>query len=139
MFHTNAADTSLGDAWLEPYRKDGHGTSVIITRSPLAESKKQEGMQKSTPVIKPIRTDTMRASQQGSYNHRHEGLYVRLQEAREKGIPIAEKRYGRTPVSPDVAIVQKLRRVTRKKSLEVWSQSSSAVEFDKKCTRCSYI
>lgn len=128
---TELADISLGDAWLEPYSKDGRGTSVIITRSPLAESIIQEGMQKSRLVIEPIRPDTMRASQQGSYNHRHEGLHVRLQEAREKGIPIAEKRYGRTPVSPDVAIVQKLRRVTRKKSLEVWSQSPSAVEFDK--------
>lgn len=29
-------------------------------------------------------------------------------------------------------MVQKLRRVTRKKSFEVWSQSLSAVEFDKK-------
>ena len=34
---TELADISLGDAWLEPYSKDGRGTSVIVTRSPLAE------------------------------------------------------------------------------------------------------
>lgn len=129
---TELADISLGDAWIEPYSKDGRGTSVIITRSPLAELIVQEGMQKSEIVIELISPDTMRASQQGSYNHRHEGLHIRLKEARKKGIPIAEKRYGKTPVSHDVAIVQKLRRVTRKKSLEVWRQVESAAEFDKK-------
>ena len=132
---TELADISLGDAWLEPYSKDGHGTSVIITRSPIAESIMQEGMQKSVVVIEPISSDTMRASQQGSYNHRHEGLYIRLKEARKKGIPIAEKRYGKYPVLPDIYVVQKLRRVARKKSLEVWRQVESAAEFDKKMKR----
>lgn len=128
---TELADISLGDAWLEPYSKDGRGTSVIITRSPLAESIIQEGMKKSELVIEAISADTMRASQQGSYNHRHEGLYVRVNEARKKGIPIAEKRYGKKPVSPDITVVQKLRRVTRKKSLEIWRHTLSASEFDK--------
>src|SRR5699024_6071886 len=77
-----------------------------------------------------ISPDTMRTSQQGSYNHRHEGLYVRLKEARAKGIPIVEKRYGKNPVLPDVFIVQVMRRITRKKSLEVWSNVGSSIDFD---------
>lgn len=113
---TELADISLGDAWLEPYSLDGSGTSVIVTRSPMAELIVQEGMEKSEIVIELISPDTMRASQQGSYNHRHEGLYVRLKEARAKGIPIAEKRYGKNPVLPDVFIVQVIRRLTRKKA-----------------------
>ena len=74
----------------------------------------------------------MRASQLGSYNHRHEGLYVRVSDARRKGISIPEKRYGKKAVSLEIVMVQKLRRITRKKSLEVWSQTKSAVVFDKK-------
>lgn len=128
---TELADISLGDAWLEPYSEDGRGTSVIITRSPLAESIIQEGIQNSSITVKPISPDTMRASQQGSYNHRHEGLYVRVNEARKKNIPLAEKRYGKNTVSLEVTIVQKLRRKTRKKSLEVWSQAKSSTNFDK--------
>src|SRR5690554_3395235 len=125
------ADIYLGDAWLEPYSKDGRGTSVIITRSPLAESIIQEGAKSSAIVIEPISPDTMRASQQGSYNHRHDGLYVRVKEAQAMGVAIPEKRYGKKPVTLDVALVQKLRRVTRRKSLEVWSQTQTATEFDK--------
>ena len=129
---TELADISLGDAWLEPYSLDGRGTNVIVTRSPMAELIVQEGMNKAEIVVESISPDTMRASQQGSYNHRHEGLYVRLKEARAKGVPIAEKRYGKKPVLPDAFIVQVIRRVARKRSLEVWSQVDSSFEFDKK-------
>ena len=129
---TELADISLGDAWLEPYSRDGHGTSVIITRSPLAESIIQEGIKKSELNVEAITPDTMRKSQQGSYNHRHEGLYVRLKEAKIKKVPIAPKRYGQKPVTPDVFLVQILRRITRKKSLEIWLKNPSALYFDKK-------
>lgn len=125
------ADISLSNAWLEPYSQDGRGTSVIITRSPLAESIIQEGANSSAIVIEPISPDTMRASQQGSYNHRHQGLYVRLKEAKKSGIHLAEKRYGKTAVPLDIALVQKLRRSTRKKSLDVWPHTQSAELFDK--------
>lgn len=128
---TELADISLGDAWLEPYSKDGRGTSVVVTRSPLAEEIIQDGIKSAAISIEPISPDTMRASQQGSYNHRHQGLYVRLKEAKKNGIPIAEKRYGKAAVPLDVALVQKLRRSTRKKSLDVWPHTQSADVFDK--------
>lgn len=128
---TELADISLGDAWLEPYSKDGRGTSVVVTRSPLAEKIIQDGIKSAAISIEPISPDTMRASQQGSYNHRHQGLYVRLKEAKKKGIPIAEKRYGKTAVPLDVALVQKLRRSSRKKSLDIWPRTQSADLFDK--------
>lgn len=128
---TELADISLGDAWLAPYLHDGHGTNLLITRSPMAEMIIRDGMNKSEITVEEISPDTMRASQRGSYNHRHEGLYVRLKEARRKGVDISEKRYGQTPVSLDVTVVQKIRRHTRKKSLELWLQTKSAVEFDR--------
>lgn len=132
---TELADVSLGDAWLEPYSRDGRGTSVIITRSQQAELIIKDGLRRDELVIKPISADTMRASQQGSYNHRHEGLYVRLKEAKAKNIPISEKRYGKKPVSPDIYIVQKMRRITRRKSLSTWKKVQSAIKFDNEMTK----
>lgn len=132
---TELADISLGDAWLEPYSQDGRGTSVIITRSPLAETLMQEGVASSALKLEPLSPDRMRASQQGSYNHRHNGLYVRVKVAQKKGISIPEKRYGKHSISLDATLVQKLRRVSRKKSLEVWSQTPTALEFDKEMHR----
>ena len=127
---TELADISLGDAWLEPYSKEGKGTSVIITRSPLAESIIKEGMLNSELYIEPITPDTMRSSQQGSYNHRHEGLYTRLKEAETKGIKISEKRYGKVKVPFEITLLQKLRRYSRKKSLIIWKQTKNASKFD---------
>lgn len=129
---TELADISLGDAWFEPYSQDGKGTSVIITRTPLAESLIQDGILNSELHIEPISPDTILASQQGSYNHRHDGLYVRLQEAKKKGVKISDKRYGKNKISFDLILLQKLRRITRRKSLDVWIQTQVAAEFDKK-------
>ncbi|WP_371192492.1 Coenzyme F420 hydrogenase/dehydrogenase, beta subunit C-terminal domain [Glaciecola sp. SC05] len=129
---TELADISLGDAWHEPYRNDGRGTSVIITRSPLAETIMQEGIKNLSLSVEPITPDVMRASQEGSFNHRHEGLYVRVKEAKNNGIPIPEKRYGKKLVTPDIFFLQKLRRRSRKESLEVWKNSKTANEFNSK-------
>lgn len=129
---TELADISLGDAWLKPYDEDGRGTSLVITRSPIAQSIINKGIEYSELNLESINPDTMRKSQQGSFNHRHEGLYVRLKEAEKKNLPIANKRYGQEPVSRDVVAVQKLRRVTRKKSLTIWRKYKVASEFDKK-------
>lgn len=128
---TELADISLGDAWLKPYIEDGQGTSLVITRSPLADTILQEGLQHKELVLEDISPETMRSSQQGSYNHRHQGLYVRLKEARRKGVPIAEKRYGKKPVSADIKVLQRLRRLARKNSLKIWKKTKSAESFDK--------
>src|SRR5690606_9576426 len=39
-------DISLGDAWIDPYMKDGRGTSLFVTRSTLAERIIKEGIEK---------------------------------------------------------------------------------------------
>src|SRR5690554_5280339 len=126
------ADISLSNAWLVPYSQDGRGTSVVVTRSLLAESIIQEGANSSAIVIEPISPDTMRASQQGSYNHRHDGLYVRVKEAKKKGIKVSEKRYGKNKITFDLILLQKLRRITRRKSLEAWFNTNDATKFDEK-------
>lgn len=127
---TELADISLGDAWIEPYKNDGLGNSVIITRSPLADKLIKQGIKHHELSVQSVSPDLVQSSQQGSFNHRHDGLYVRLKEAKRKGIPIADKRYGQKPVSITIEIVQRLRRVTRKRSLDVWKKHRNATRFD---------
>lgn len=129
---TELADISLGDAWIEPYKNDGKGTSIVITRSPLAEQLINNGRTNNELNIEELEIDKVIASQQGSFNHRQDGLYVRLEEAKKKGLPLAKKRHGKKPVSLDIYVVQKLRRLTRKRSLEIWQHVDSAVDFDNK-------
>jgi len=127
---TELADISLGDAWLEPFNNDGQGTNVIITRSLFADQMITKGIATGELDIEQLSTDTMLASQQGSFNHRHDGLYERLKENRINDIPTPQKRYGRVKLPPDILVVQKLRRVVRKKSLATWKNSKSSNSFD---------
>lgn len=104
----------------------------MITRSPLAERLIREGMESEEITMEKISSETMRASQQGSYNHRHEGLSVRLKEAKRSGISVSQKRYRNRSVSLDVLVVQKLRRRVRKISLAAWNETNTASAFDAK-------
>lgn len=81
---TELADISLGEAWLQPYSQQRQGTSIVITRSPLAERLIQEDIKSQQTTMEQILSDTMRASQQESYNRRHEDLYVRVREVKLK-------------------------------------------------------
>lgn len=132
---TELADISLGDAWLEPFNKDGHGTSVIITRSKAADLLIQNGITVGDLNIDVLPREKMLASQQGSFNHRHDGLYLRIKESNDKKIIIPQKRFGKKPLSLDLILTQKLRRVARKNSLIIWKKKPSAVEFDKSIKR----
>lgn len=127
---TELADISLGDAWLEPFNKDGHGTSVIITRSKAADLLIQNGITVGDLSIEMLPREEMIASQQGSFNHRHDGLHVRLKESNDKKNAIPQKRFGGKRLSLDLLITQKLRRVARKDSLIIWKNRPSAVQFD---------
>ncbi len=127
---TELADISLGDAWLEPFNKDGHGTSVIITRSKVADLLIQNGMTVGDLHIDVLPREAMLASQQGSFNHRHDGLHARIKENKDKNIAVPQKRYGKKRLIPDVLLVQKLRRIARKKSLIIWKNQPSADAFD---------
>ena len=128
---TELADISLGDAWLEPFNKDGHGTSVIITRSEAADLLMQNGITVGDLNIEVLPREAMIASQQGSFNHRHDGLHVRIKESNGKKIPIPQKRFGKKRLTFDLLLTQKLRRVARKDSLIIWKKKPSAAEFDK--------
>jgi coenzyme F420-reducing hydrogenase beta subunit len=130
------ADISIGDAWLEPYVLDGKGTSVVVTRSLPAEKIIQDGMKNGR--LRKLHCETLKPekfihSQQGAYDHRHTGLSFRMRQAEKARISIAPKRWDTSDsITVDYKIVQWMRMVVRKKSLEVWRAYPNAKIFDKK-------
>src|SRR5699024_11089909 len=63
------ADISLGDAWIDPYKKDGRGTNIIITRSKLAEKIIKNGIKANELCVDPISKEDTEQSQRGGFNH----------------------------------------------------------------------
>lgn len=130
---TELADISLGDAWLSPFDKDGKGNNVIVTRSELAESIIREGIDSGKLLLESLPLDRFRASQQGSFNHRHMGLPFRMNHAKKKGLLVPPKRdRDYRLVTPDFKLVQYLRMLTRRKSLAAWKQTANVEMFDKR-------
>jgi coenzyme F420 hydrogenase subunit beta len=127
---TELADISMGDAWLSPYIKDGRGTSVIVTRSSMAERLIKNGVKEGKLTIEELPLDRFLGSQQGSFNHRHKGLSVRIKQAKKKNQTIPPKRFEGERVSLDFKIVQKFRMKVRRKSLEAWTKHPDAKSFD---------
>jgi coenzyme F420-reducing hydrogenase beta subunit len=128
---TELADISLGDAWLHPYYKDGRGTNVIVTRSLLAENLIKEGIKNNHLVMDLLTLENFLASQQGSFNHRHNGLSARLKFVKKTSKLVPPKRYENENLTIDFKIVQKQRMKIRAKSLDVWKNTPDAKIFDK--------
>ncbi|MDO6810413.1 Coenzyme F420 hydrogenase/dehydrogenase, beta subunit C-terminal domain [Zobellia galactanivorans] len=123
------ADISLGDAWIRPYVNDGGGTNVIVTRSAIADRIIRDGIEKGKLVIDEIEQSEFVRSQKGSYTHRQDCLPYRIENSGLKNIP--PKREHKKTLSPEVKIIQRLRRKTRQKSLDVWREVMNAEKFDK--------
>ncbi|MDD4055964.1 MAG: Coenzyme F420 hydrogenase/dehydrogenase, beta subunit C-terminal domain [Bacteroides sp.] len=127
---TELADISLGDAWINPYRNDGKGTNIIITRSKTAEKLIQNGKQGNEIYIDLIPMDLLIQSQNGNYNHRYNGIGYRINKAENKGFIIPPKRRNNTKISIEFKWVQKKRMIVRKKSLVIWGVVKDSTEFD---------
>lgn len=137
---TELADVSLGDAWLDPYVKDGKGHNVVVTRSLLADKIIQEGLKKKELVVENLTLNKFLASQKGSFNHRHDGLAYRIKKQGKKNIEIIPpKRFDNIKISIFFKMVQFARMKVRKKSLEVWKKKSDFRTFQKKMRMSLYI
>lgn len=132
---TELADISLGDAWLPPYNKDGKGTNVIVTRSTLADKLIQDGINNGDLYIETLTLERFLASQQGSFNHRHTGLSVRIKQAKKKDQLVPPKRFGSDRVDLFFRDVQVKRMVVRQMSLSLWKEFPNANNFDEKMKR----
>lgn len=104
------------------FNKDGHGTSVIIACSKVADLLIQNGVTVTVDDlhINVLPHEAMLASQQGSFNHRHYDLHARIKENKDKNIAYPQKDMAKNAYAPDVLLVQKFRRITRKKNLINW-------------------
>lgn len=129
---TELADISLGDAWINPFAKDGRGTNVVVTRSALADAIINHGIKSEELEMKALSLERFLDSQKGSFNHRHTGLKIRIHQAKRNNKPIPVKRYDNESVSIDFKLVQMLRMKVRRKSLELWKETKNAQIFDEK-------
>jgi coenzyme F420 hydrogenase subunit beta len=132
---TELSDISLGDAWIEPFAKDGRGTNVIATRSLLAEELIQIGVATGKLQIEKLTIDHFLTSQKGSFNHRHTGLSVRMAKARKHGKLIPPKRFTKENITFVFKVVQCFRMIIRFNSLKFWQLYPDAEIFDRKMAK----
>lgn len=128
---TELADISLGDAWLQPYVNEGLGSNVIVTRSRLAENILSIGINSKQVFLNTLEEPIFLSSQQGSFNHRHDGLKYRILKSQGKGLLIPEKRKNNINITIDFKSVQKARMIIRKKSLDTWKSTPNLSSFIK--------
>lgn len=130
---TELADISLGDAWLDGYREDGAGNSVIVTRSAVAEALIREGLQKELLHLDEVDHTLIVKSQQASYRHRQDGIAFRAKVFKRFGKRLPKLRLMKSKkISLSYAMVQLQRLVVRRNSLKFWEDSPSIIRFDKK-------
>lgn len=130
---TELADISLGDAWLNPYNKDGRGTSVIVTRSSLADKLILDGINSKELEVSALNPEVFKASQEGSFKHRQKAQAYRIKQKRKEGQLIPKKRDKFNQNIPiEFKLVQKDRMIVRKQSLEVWRKVKDARQFEAK-------
>lgn len=129
---TELADISLGDAWLQPYIEDGRGTNVIITRSIIADNLIQEGVRRSRLKVEQLTPEDIITSQKGNFNHRYLALPFRVSISRARNQIIPPKRIESSRISIDFKMVQLVRLLVRRKSLEIWRKNPVAECFDQR-------
>ncbi|WP_180061670.1 MULTISPECIES: Coenzyme F420 hydrogenase/dehydrogenase, beta subunit C-terminal domain [unclassified Acinetobacter] len=129
---TELADISLGDAWIDPYYKSGLGDSIVITRSLLADKIIKSGLVECDLVLDELLESKVLQSQQGSFNHRHNGLKVRVELAssNEKLFP---KKRNKFLIDQGFLLnqIQVLRAKTRSNSLSFWKATQNVSLFNK--------
>lgn len=129
---TELADISLGDAWIDPYDKSGLGNSIVITRSLLADKIIKSGLVECDLVLDELLESKVLQSQQGSFNHRHNGLKVRVELAssNEKLFP---KKRNKFLIDQGFLLnqIQVLRAKTRSNSLFFWKATQNVSLFNK--------
>lgn len=122
------ADISLGDAWLQPYNKDGRGTNVILTRSNLAKNIIAEGINSNFLDVQELNFSQFLKSQQGSFNHRQKALKYRIDYMKKRNNNVPQKRHYFN-ISIDSKVIQILRMETRRQSHLSWNDNNLLVFY----------
>lgn len=130
---TELADISLGDAWINPYNQSGLGNSIVITRSILADKIISAGIKLDELKLDKLDKSSIIQSQSGSFNHRHKGLYFRVNNAKKHGLIVPNKRKRfLIPQNFIFNLVQMARSETRSKSLYIWKKNLNITDFNSK-------
>lgn len=128
---TELADISLVVAWLPPYNQDGKGHNVVVSRSLIAEKILQAGQENGELELEKLSQKCFLASQQGSFNHRHDGMGTRIDMVKRVNAVIPPKRVGNKKNPLNLKVVQRSRRLARAQSLEVLAEYRNASELDR--------
>ena len=130
---TELADISLGDAWLDEYRSEGLGNSVIVTRTKLADQIVVDGIKNGFLNVTSTSTDKIIKSQSSSFTHRQDSINFRMKWRKMKGklVPSIRKRNLKS-IAIHYAIVQLQRQRTRANSLKIWKKYSNINVFESK-------
>lgn len=122
------ADISIGDAWVEPYKWDGKGNNIVITRSLLSEELINEGIASRELKIDFLNLSKVNESQRGNIYHRHYGLKYRLFWARKMKLP-PKRVHSKFPFCITRALVMLKRMETRRLSHKIWAETKEANIF----------
>jgi len=115
------ADITFMDAWLPEYINDYRGTSLVVTRTDLADELVKKGMDGGTCRIQHIPADKVAASQKGVIYKKRHLLAGRLHYTEKYGLWYPQKR-----VKPNPRIYQKNKKFfelttsIQVKSKEIW-------------------
>lgn len=97
------ADVSFGDAWVEPYTSDGHGTNVVVVRSSVVDTLIKKAIQENRLYLKNVDNQFVIQTQAAGLRQRREGLAYRLTWARAGVQP-------RKRVAPDSTMLTQQRK-----------------------------
>lgn len=131
---TELADISLGDAWIPEYNRDGMGTSVVVTRNPLADRIIREGIAAGELTMEAAPIDLVLRSQSGGVNHKMNALKFRMWASSnftDLPIPACRTRVEKEVAAADM-LVQVLRERVRANSLRFWSDGGNVAAFNRR-------
>lgn len=125
------ADVVLGDAWLPEYDDEWRGTNVIVTRNALVEDLLLGGVESGDLELDPLTVERAAASQAGNFRHRRDGLRVRLEDDKNAGLSVPQKRVspGVDHVSSRRADLIRQRRRMSSLSLEKFARARAEGRF----------
>ena len=126
------ADISIGDAWISPHINDGRGSNIVITRSELGELIFNEAVSTNLIQKEQLPIEEIIRSQDASFRHRQDYIWLRKLIMYLKGVNIQKKRFGFKALALDTIITQFLRLKFRKKSLKYWYKYRSSEKVDSK-------
>lgn len=107
------ADIAFGDAWVEPYSSDGHGTNVVVVRSPALLPILQRAAEQGRLSLNEVDAAFVRQTQDAGLRHRREGLAYRLTWHRG-GLPVRKR------VAPDRRLNLRRKLIYRARAAISW-------------------